>query len=149
MKPTIKNKRRRLVTFLAILFSFITVVLAYFQLFYKSKRVDAGYVKLERIIKDHGHIVTAVRFTSNDSFVVSGSVDKTIKIHETQSGKLVRSFSQPEGITYLDLGPDDNDLVTSSYDGKIRLWRISDASVIKEFDGHSGTAWTVAFSPDG
>jgi WD40 repeat protein len=149
MKHTNKTKRRSFIILMGTVLLLIILVLTYYQLLYKSERVDKNFVKFERLINDHGHSVTAVRFTNNDSFIVSGSVDKTIKIHDRQSGKLVQSFSQPEGITYLDLSPNGDFITTSSYDGKIRLWSVSNASLVKEFQGHSGTAWTVTFSPDG
>jgi WD40 repeat protein len=130
------------------LFIILTIILFY-QLLYKSPRVDKGVVKLAIIFKEHTSIVTAVRFTHNDSLVVTSSVDSTIKIWRRETGEVVQTIKQPQGVSYLDVSNDGNYIVTGSYDEKVRLWRISDGKLVREFTGHKGTIWTVAFSPDG
>jgi WD40 repeat protein len=141
-----RKKARLVLLFVAVL---IVGILLYFQLLYKSERVDEGIVNLERMIAHHHDVVTAVRFNSNDSLIISSSVDKTIRISERISGKILRSIHQHEGITYFDISRSGEHIVTASYDGKIRLWRIFDGLLLKEFPGHRGTVWTVAFSADG
>jgi len=143
-------KRRRRKSFVILLLLLISVgVLAYYQLFYRSERVDNGIAKLEMIIDKHKDIVTSVRFSPGDSVIVTSSVDSTIKIWKTGSGEIVKEIKQPSGIAYMDLSSDGNYVVTGGYDSTVRLWRITDGVLLKEFKGHSGTVWTVAFSNDG
>jgi WD40 repeat protein len=143
-------KRRRRKSFVILLLLLIIVgVLAYYQLLYRSERVDNGIAKLEMIFDKHKDIVTSVRFGPGDSLIVTSSVDSTIKIWETGSGEIVTEIKQPSGIAYMDLSSDGNYVVTGSYDSTVRLWRITDGALLKEFKGHSGTVWTVAFSNDG
>jgi WD40 repeat protein len=49
----------------------------------------------------------------------------------------------------MDLSEDGQYVVTGSYDSKVRIFRLEDGALLKEFVGHKGTVWTVAFSPDG
>ena len=142
-----KGKRRSLV--LLILLIIIIGVLAYYQLLYKSPRVDNGVAKLEFVFDKHNHIITGVRFSRDDSLLITGSVDSAIKIWKRESGEIVKEIKQSTGIAYLDLSNDGNYVVTGSYDSAVRLWRINDGALIKEFRGHSGTVWSVAFSTDG
>lgn len=149
MAVVIKKKRRRKLLLLLIPVLIIIGILAYYQLLYRSERVDNGVAKLEMVFDKHRHIVTSVRFSPNDSLVITSSVDSTIKIWKRASGEIVREIKQSSGIAYLDLSNDGNYVVTGSYDSTVRVWRIHDGALIKEFKGHDGTVWTVAFNKDG
>lgn len=146
MRSIFKNKKA--ILFILVPLFIIIIVIAYYQLLYKSPRVDTGIAKLERSFKEHDHIVTAVRFTPGDSLIITGSVDSTIKIWKRGTGEVIREIKTPSGIAYLDVSLDGKYIVTGSYDSRVRLWDINTGILIKEFTGHTGTIWTVAFSPD-
>jgi len=148
MVVVVRKRGRRKLFFILLPLLIIVGVLAYYQLFYKSERVDNGIAKLEMIF-DHRDIVTSVRFSPGDSLLVTSSVDSTIKTWKRESGEIVKEIKHPSGIAYMDLSSDGNYVVTGSYDSIVRLWKITDGSLIKEFKGHNGTVWTVAFSNDG
>ena len=40
-------------------------------------------------------------------------------------------------------------LASGSGDKTVRLWKIQDGTLVREFTGHMGWVWSVAFSPDG
>jgi WD40 repeat protein len=124
-------------------------ILAYYQIFYKSERVDSGIAHLEKTFSGHRDIVTSVRFSPGDSTLVTSSVDSTIRIWNKKSGVIVREIRQPSGIAYMDVSRDRKQAVTGSYDSKVRIWNLNDGSLIRELDGHKSTVWTVAFSEDG
>src|SRR6187397_203494 len=142
-----KKRRKRFIILLPLLI--VLSVLAYYQLLYRSERVDNGIAKLELIFDKHKDIVTSVRFSPGDFLIVTSSVDSTIKIWKRESGEMVKEIKQPSGIAYMDLSTDGNYVVTGNYDSTVRLWRVTDGVLLKEFKGHSGTVWTVAFSNDG
>lgn len=144
-----KNKKRRIWIYLLALLGIIMSILAYYQVLYQPKTVDNGLVKLVSTFKEHENIVTGVRFTPNDSLVITGSVDSTIKIWKKETGEVIRTIHQPQGITYLDLSRDGNYIATGSYDEKVRIWRVSDGALVKQLKGHKNTVWNVAFSRDG
>ena len=144
-----KNKKRRIWIYLLALLAIVISILAYYQLLYQPRTVDNGVVKLATIFKGHSSIVTCVRFSPDDSLVITGSVDSTIKIWKKETGEIVRSIRQPQGITYLDLSTDGNYIATGSYDETARIWRVSDGFLMKELKGHKNTIWNVAFSRDG
>ena len=146
------NKRKIFRPWFILLISLLMLIvatLAYFQFFYKAKRVDSGMVRLERIFRDHKNIVSGVRFSPDDALVLSGSVDSTLIIRERESGKIIRIIKQPSGISFIDLSQDGHFIVTGSYDHMVRLWSFDDGRLLKTFSGHEGTVWTVCFSPDG
>lgn len=134
---------------LLILLSIVLCVLAYYQLLYKSPRVDNGIATRQLVFDKHRHIVTGVRFTSGDSLLVTSSVDSTIRIWKTGSGEIVREIQHPCGVAYMDLSIDGNYIITGGYDATVRLWKAADGSLVKEFKEHIGTVWHVAISTDG
>jgi len=144
-----KKGRRKLFFILLALLIIIVGILAYYQLLYKSGRVDNGIAKLKMVFDKHRNIVTSVRFGPGDSLLVTSSVDSTIKIWTRASGEILKEIKQTSGIAYMDLSSDGNYVVTGSYDSTVRLWRIADGLLLKEFKGHNGTVWAVAFSSDG
>ena len=143
---TRKKGKRRL--FIVIPFLIIIGILCYYQLLYRSPRVDNGIATLQMVFDKHRNIVTSVRFMPGDSLVVTGSVDSTIKIWKRTSGEIVKEIKQVTGIAYMDLSADGKYAVTGGYDSIVRLWSLNDGALIKEFKGHSGTVWHVAISPD-
>jgi WD40 repeat protein len=144
---TIFLHRKRILVIVPLLV--IMSILAYYQLFYRSERVNSGVGTLALTFTKHQSIVTAVRFTPNDSLLVTSSVDSTVKIWERASGKVRKTLRQPQGISYMDLSADGRYVATGSYDSCVRIWRVADGSLLHLLKGHQGTVWTVAFSADG
>src|SRR6185436_8821927 len=103
MKTSFRKKRNKAILFILIPLFIILIIVTYYQLLYRSPRVDNGIAKLETTFKGHGHIVTAVRFTPGDSLMITGSVDSTIKIWKRETGEVIREIKQPSGISYLDV----------------------------------------------
>ena len=126
----------------------IILILSYYQFVYKSERVDTGIAKLEYHFKKHGSVVTSVRFMPNDSFVVTSSVDSTVRIWKRNTGEIVNTFKEPHGVSYMDLSNDGQLIITGSYDSQIRVWSIAKKKIIQTLKGHQGTVWAVNISRD-
>jgi WD40 repeat protein len=52
-------------------------------------------------------------------------------------------------ITEVTFSPDGSILATSSLDGTIRLWQVSDGSLLNVLEGHTEGVKSIAFSPSG
>ena len=126
----------------------IILVLTYVHLFYKPGSVNKGYAKYISSFQKHKHIVTSVRFTHDDSLMVTSGVDSTIKIWNRTTGNIIREMKLPTGIAYMDLSQDGKMIAAGGYDSKLRIYN-SDGLILKEITGHEGVIWTVAFSADG
>lgn len=62
------NKKKRIRRFIIIgLLAIVFGVLTYYQLLYKSPRVDNGIAKLQLTFNKHKHFVTSIRFSTDDS----------------------------------------------------------------------------------
>ena len=124
--PVVMQRRSKKKLIILIPLLIIICVLAYYQLLYKSPRVDNGVASLQLIFDNHRDIVTSVRFAPGDSLIVTSSVDSTIKVWKSNSGELVKEIKQLSGIAYMDLSADGNYAVTGGYDSTVRLWKLND-----------------------
>ena len=149
MAVVTRKKRSRVLVIITALVLIIFFFLGYYQLLYKSPRVDNGVATKRLIFGKHRHIVTSIRFSPGDSLIVTSSVDSTIKIWTRASGQITNEIKQPSGVAYMDISNDGNYMVTGGYDATVRLWHVYDRTLVREFKGHEGTVWNVAISSDG
>ena len=101
-----------------------------------------------------GHLcsISAVAFSPDSKRLGSASTDDSIKLWDTNSGALLRTFlDRRTGINThtVAFSPDGRRLASGATDSIIRLCDSESGMVLQEFVGHVGAILTVAFSPDG
>lgn len=143
------TKPRKSFLYISIPFVITFFILGYYQLFYKSTRVEGDYVRASTVFGAHTAQLRGLRFHPGGEFVISSSVDSTIRIWRKESGDIIRTIKNQASITSIDISADGNFVVSGSYDAIVRLWRFGDGVLLKEFKGHKGTVWSVAFDADG
>jgi WD40 repeat protein len=102
----------------------------------------------------HTGNVTCAVFTPDGKYLLSGSVDKTMKLWDVATGKELRTFSGPtDRIAAIAVSPDGKYAVSGDEDfvDNLKLWELSSGKQVKTFGGHVGTEGTtcVVFCPDG
>lgn len=125
-------------------------------------------------LKGHSSMVHAIAISPDGQYLASGSNDKTIKLWQLSTGKLVRQlgrwFSGHSSMVHsLAFSPislnssyqgesgrtggftDSNSgiLASGSWDNTIKLWDINTGKEIRTLIGHTNWVNSVAFSPDG
>lgn len=80
--------------------------------------------------------------------IASGSADKTIRIWDLKSGRLILTGIHDGWVWMVDFSPDGQTLASSSNDETIKLWDVSTRRCRKTIRGHT-KMWTVKFSPNG
>ncbi|QIR40962.1 ribosome assembly protein 4 [Tolypothrix sp. PCC 7910] len=94
--------------------------------------------------------VTSIAFSSDGKKLASGSEDKTIKLWDISSGKLLQTFNGHSGlIKTIALSSDGQKLASGSEDKTIKLWDVTTGKLLQTFSGHSDVVNSVAFSSDG
>lgn len=144
-----KKSNRKKWLFIGLPPVLILLFMGWYQLFYKSKRVEGGFIKPGKVFTAHTAQVRSVRFSPDGEMLASGSVDHTVQIWRKSDREVIRTLKHTEGVTCLDFTPDGHFLVTGSYDGVVRTWRVADGALLKEMKGHRQTVWCVAVSADG
>ncbi|MBK8703366.1 MAG: WD40 repeat domain-containing protein [Saprospiraceae bacterium] len=144
-----KYKSRKKLLWFAFLLLSLFIYLGYYQLWHHSKQVNSNIYFLDKVLNSHLSDIWTVKFNPNGIWLASGSVDSTLKIWNKDSGKVILTIKQPNGITSIDFSADGDYLATASYDAKVRVWKLPEGLLVKEFIGHTGTVWSVNFSPDG
>ena len=103
---------------------------------------------LVRTFEGHKYAVNSVAFSPDSRHIVSGSNDKTLKLWETASGRLVRTFEH-RGYVKATFNPDGQYIVSGANDKTLKLWETSSGRLVRTFEGNEESVLSVAFSPDG
>ncbi len=83
---------------------------------------------------DPGHTdtVTGIVVSPDGRYLISGSLDKTIRVWQLSSGKLLRILKSQTGIVSLAVIPNTDFIISGSADGTITVWEIRDGNLIKK-----------------
>ncbi len=98
----------------------------------------------------HAQAVTSAAFDPSGRQILTGGIDRTLRLWEVGSGAEVRRFAGHEmGVTTLALSADGRRAVSGSLDNTVRLWDVDTGQELQRFTGHTNVVSGVAFSPDG
>jgi WD40 repeat protein/predicted Ser/Thr protein kinase len=125
-------------------------------------------------LKGHSSMVHAIAISPDGQFIASGSNDKTIKLWQVGTGKLIRQLgrwssshsSMVHSVAFSPISPNLSEqgesgkstkvadlnqkiLASGSWDNTIKLWDVNTGKEIRTLIGHTNWVNSVAFSPDG
>ncbi|MHA2125544.1 MAG: NosD domain-containing protein [Promethearchaeota archaeon] len=105
---------------------------------------------LFKTIEGHDKGVSSVAISPNGEFIISGSHDKSIKIWELATGKLVRTLEGHEKyVTSIVLSPDGKHVISGSNDKTVKIWEFSSGKLLRTLEGHTWYVLAATISPDG
>lgn len=97
----------------------------------------------------HGGPINCVVFMPDGKSFISGSVDKTIKIWDFDTGKEICVIKGHKSeINSISVSADGRQIVSGSNDHLVKLWKSENGALINEFRGHKGPIISVAFTGD-
>ncbi|MGB8702238.1 MAG: hypothetical protein WCD18_22710, partial [Thermosynechococcaceae cyanobacterium] len=81
--------------------------------------------------------------------VASGSMDRTLKVWDGQTGDCLRTFADPVLWPFqIDLSADGQQVASGSEGAWVKIWTLHTGECAHTLLGHSDWVWAVAFSPD-
>ncbi|HBE33900.1 MAG TPA: hypothetical protein DD990_21955, partial [Cyanobacteria bacterium UBA11368] len=106
-------------------------------------------------IAGHLDTVTTVAFSPTPTILATGSADNTVKIWQSDTGKLIRTLlGHSDTVNCVAFSPNNNGetpplIASGSGDKTIKIWHLDTGKLIHSLTGHSVTVFSIAFSPDG
>ncbi len=98
----------------------------------------------------HSEFVTSVLFSPNGREVLSGSADKSVKLWDMATGRLLRTFEgHSDAVASVAFSADGARVLSGSGDKTLKLWDAATGQLLRTFEGHTDAVTSVAFSPDG
>ena len=99
------------------------------------------------------HLREVSALTANDvaGHVISGSLDKTVKVWTWRDGALSERHTfrgHTDAVTSVASAPDGQWVASGSYDGSLRLWSVEHGEAVRTLS-HTAPVTTVAIAPDG
>ncbi|XWS50134.1 hypothetical protein CRYUN_Cryun12cG0062600 [Craigia yunnanensis] len=86
---------------------------------------------------------------SKKGFLLSSSVDKTVRLWQVEYDRCLRVFSHNNYVTSVAFNPvDDNYFISGSIDGKVRIWEVLHCRVI-DYTDIRDIVTAVCYRPDG
>jgi len=102
-----------------------------------------------RTFDGHSGTVLSVAFSPDGKQIVSGSLDRTIKLWDAETGNEIRTFSgHTSHVFSVSFSPDGRQILSCSADGTIRLWDVLTGREIAQFISFTDGEWLV-ITPDG
>lgn len=105
--------------------------------------------------------VDGLRFSNNGNFLVGGDEAGIIHKWQTSDWKEIKTAIQGEDeaaggaqgkhadINSIDFTKDDKYMSSAGRNSVIKLWNVADMSLIRTFEGHTGSVKSARISPDG
>src|SRR5262249_31009854 len=114
----------------------------------------ARFCRAEPLVLRHGAEVNGLAFSPGGEWIAAAVGDGTVKVWNSRTGAEVRAFPAHDGTVFcVAFHPHGRHLASTGADGKVRVWEWETGHQVFEersgADHNRGTAYGVAFSPDG
>lgn len=90
--------------------------------------------RLMAVMATHSKDITCVRLACHGRRLLSGGLDRKVKIYDTSTYQTVHSLDFPNGITSMAIAPDDETLVVGMTDGMVSVQRMDSDRKIKTLE---------------
>ncbi|MBD1821545.1 caspase family protein [Cyanobacteria bacterium FACHB-DQ100] len=100
-------------------------------------------------LKGHTAPITQIQISPDNTLLISGSADKTIRLWNLSTGELIRTISgHNDRVTALSFSPDQETFASASADRTIKIWTLQ-GGIHTILQGHTDEVTSLSYSPDG
>ncbi len=102
-------------------------------------------------LQGHRKTILDVEFSPSGRYLATSSMDRSIRLWDVRSGKLLASFlaGHRDWIRTIGFQPDGTRLISGGDDGSIRVWDLTSGRRLQRFPAHQGWVLHLVFSTDG
>jgi WD40 repeat protein len=102
------------------------------------------------VLRGHEDVVSAVGFSPDGQLLVSGSLDRTVRMWDARAGReLLCLHGHDAGVLAVQIAPDGRRLLAAAADQSVRVWDLSGGAELARLPGAKGLSVAAAFSADG
>lgn len=105
--------------------------------------------KLQPAFEGHTGTVNAIAFSRDGEYAASGSDDRTVRLWENPSGKLLATLESSAEVFAVAFSDNGKWLLSAGRDRVLRLWDLQARKQVRVFRGHTDAVRCVAISRDG
>lgn len=126
-------------------------ILSICTLFFFSIGFSQTDGKIETLIqKGHSRYIRCMAFSPDGKYILTGSMDHTLKLWNVSNGKEIRTFSMHTGpIRTVAFSPDGKQFLTSSEDNKSIVYNLLSGDVETQIFLEKDRLFKSCYSPDG
>ena len=152
-KPSVsqsRNKSYRLIAIGAGIVTALALTVGTYHVQTSNTWNKLEKISLANTLSGHSKRVSSIAMTPDGQLIASASEDKTIKLWNLRTGKLLRTLTgHSEGIRSVAMTPDGKLLASGGDDKTIKLWNLDTGNLLRTLTGHSDIVQAVTISPDG
>lgn len=126
---------------------------------------DVTTGQIVKTLRGHTYNISSLSYSPNGKFLASASLDKTVKIWNTESGEVLQTLEPGDfmrmvrgklvndeikvPVMAVVFSPDGKRVATAGADRLVTIWDVETGKIIEKMQGHIMTITDVDFSPDG
>lgn len=110
---------------------------------------DLATGKMIRNILGHGSTINSLKFSHDESLLLTTSNDSTAKLWNPESGNILFTFHGHRAPVYdANFSPDDKYIVTAAGDNNVKIWDVASGKIVHTLEGHTDIVVAAVFSFD-